>query len=181
MWCYSTSLKIMLKKIFYAIILFGYEKVNLQDKFFYLVKLVLTFAPIAFVLNYIGAWYKDNEQFFNFVLIALSINIVIGAWYHFKNKTFKWSEFWKRNSTMWLVLLPVYILLEMLRVTAGDNIIGETFKIVIELSTLLYPTSKALKNIYILSNKQFPPQFIMDRIYNFEKSGDVKDLFPDKN
>jgi hypothetical protein len=55
--------------------------------------------------------------------------------------------------------------------------VGESFKILIQVVTLLYPVSKVLKNIYILSNKQFPPAFIMDKIYNFEKNGDLKDLF----
>lgn len=78
---------------------------------------------------------------------------------------------------MWAVLIPVYTLLEMLRLTAGDNMIGEGFKVVIQITTLLYPISKALKNFYILSNKQFPPQFIMNKIYNFEKTGDIKEFF----
>ena len=76
------------------------------------------------------------------------------------------------------VLIVVYFLLEMLRLTMGENVIGEGFRSVIQVSTLLYPSSKALKNLYILSNKQFPPKFIMERLYKFEQTGDLKDLYP---
>ena len=70
---------------------------------------------------------------------------------------------------------------QKLRITIGDNFISEGFGTIIQISTLLYPTSKALKNLFILSNNQFPPAFIMERLYNFEKTGNLKDLFPDNN
>ena len=82
---------------------------------------------------------------------------------------------------MTTILFLAYTMLEMLRRTIGDNFISEGFGIIIQISTLLYPTSKALKNLFILSNKQFPPAFIMERLYNFEKTGNLKDLFPENN
>lgn len=177
MWCYTLPLKIMFKKIFFTIILVADEKPTYYEKLAYLFKLIMTFAPIAFMLESFNLWYIDNKQFFSFVLGALLINMFVGAWYHRKMKTFSWELFLKRNALMWAVLIPVYALLEMLRLTAGDNMIGEGFKVVIQITTLLYPISKALKNFYILSNKQFPPQFIMNKIYNFEKTGDLKEFF----
>ena len=67
-----------------------------------------------------------------------------------------------------------------MRLIAGDNLAGEVFKVTIQIATILYPASKILKNIYVLSNKQYPPSFIMDKIYKFEKDGNVKDLFNKK-
>ena len=81
---------------------------------------------------------------------------------------------------MWMVLIITYILLEMLRLTAGNNLVGEGFKVLIQITTLLYPISKALKNIYVWSEKQFPPQFIMDKIYKFEQTGDLEELLNKK-
>jgi hypothetical protein len=108
--------------------------------------------------------------------------MVVGAIFHNKMGTFNWVELFKKNILMWVVLIVVYAMLEMLRLTAGNNFVGESFKILIQVLTLLYPVSKVLKNIYILSNKQFPPAFIMDKIYNFEKNGDLNELFDtDKN
>lgn len=76
------------------------------------------------------------------------------------------------------VIIFGYTMLEMLKIRMGDNMLAQGFGITIEISTLLYPGSKVLKNLYILSNKQFPPAFIMERLYNFEKSGNLKDLLP---
>jgi hypothetical protein len=68
-------------------------------------------------------------------------------------------------------------MLEMLRYTAGDNLAGEIFRILIQTTTLLYPTSKVLKNVFIITKGKYPPKFLMDRLYNFEKNGDLNDFF----
>ena len=78
---------------------------------------------------------------------------------------------------MTFIVIIGYVMLEMLRYTAGDNLAGEIFRILIQISTLLFPISKVLKNIFILSKGKYPPKFFMQRLYNFEKTGDLKDLF----
>lgn len=180
MWCYNLPLKVMLKKIFFTIILLAGERPSIQDKINYLIKLIITFAPIAILLEGFNLWYTDNRQFFNFVMAALFLNTLVGVFYHIKMHSFNWVQFFRKNGIMWCVLIITYVLLEMIRLTAGNNIVGEGFKVLIQITTLLYPISKALKNIYILSEKQFPPQFIMDRIYKFEKSGNLDDLIDKK-
>ena len=110
MWCYTLPLKIMFKKIFFTIILVADEKPTYYEKLAYLFKLIMTFAPIAFMLESFNLWYIDNKQFFSFVLGALLINMLVGAWYHRKMKTFSWELFLKRNALMWAVLIPVYAL-----------------------------------------------------------------------
>jgi len=174
-------LKLHLLKIFYSAILLSTDKPSFIEKVQYWAKVLLASAPVVAVLERLGFWYDSNSQFFRFVLIALLINMGVGLWYHLKMKTFSWKEFFSRNILMFVNVLLVYVLLDMLRITAGDNIIGETFKVLIQVTTLLWPASKALKNIYILNQKKFPPAFIMDRLYNFEKNGNIKDLFNDKN
>src|SRR5690606_16330533 len=86
-----------------------------------------------------------------------------------------------KNIEMACVVIVVYIMLEMLRYTAGDNIAGEAFKILIQITTLLYPTSKVLKNVHIITSGRYPPKFIMRRLYNFEKNGDLSDFFNNKD
>lgn len=181
MWCEFITVNTMFKKLLYSIILLSANKPTITEKIQYWIKLLLTFAPIAIVLKAIDVWYQNNEQFFSFILVTLVINMAVGIRFHLKMNTFDWEHFLKKNSSMFFILVVVYALLEMLRITAGDNIVGEGFKILIQISTLLYPASKALKNAYILSNKTFPPSFIMDKIYKFEKTGNVKDLLDTKN
>lgn len=147
------------------------------EKLHYLIGLIVTFGPIAYILDGLNLWFENNQQFSSFVIICLLVNLLVGVRYHNKMRTFCWKEFFIKNIEMWVILVLVYGLLEMLRITAGNNIVGEGFKVLIQVMTLLYPISKALKNIYILSNKKFPPSFIMDKIYTFEKNGDLNNLF----
>jgi hypothetical protein len=171
-----------IKETLCRIILLVDSRPSFSDKLSYLFQVVGTFAPIAYLLDGLNFWFKTNQQFSSFILICLLVNMVVGAFFHQKMGTFNWVELFKKNVLMWVVLIVVYAMLEMLRLTAGNNFVGESFKILIQVVTLLYPISKVLKNIYILSNKQFPPAFIMDKIYNFEKNGDLNDLFDtDKN
>ncbi len=171
----------MIKKLFFSLILLNSEKPTFFEKVGYWLKLMLASAPIVAALEYFELWYKNNSQFFSFVLCALALNMGVGLRYHLVMKTFSWKEFFSRNIAMFINVLVVYVLLDMLRITAGDNIIGETFKVLVQVTTLLYPVSKALKNIYILNQKKFPPAFIMERIYQFEKNGNVKELFNQKD
>lgn len=166
-----------MKKILCHIVLLADNRPSFIEKITYFFSVIATLTPVAFVLDGLNLWFKTNQQFSSFVLICLLVNLFVGARFHYKMNTFSWKQLLTRNSEMWVVLIVVYALLEMLRLTAGNNFVGEGFKIMIQVMTLLYPISKALKNIYILSNKQFPPAFIMDKIYNFEKTGDIKDLF----
>lgn len=166
-----------IKETLCRIILLVDSRPTFTDKLSYFFQVVATFAPIAYLLDGLNFWFKTNQQFSSFILICLVVNMVVGAIFHNKMGTFDWVELFKKNVLMWVVLIVVYGMLEMLRLTAGNNFVGESFKILIQVVTLLYPVSKVLKNIYILSNKQFPPAFIMDKIYNFEKNGDLNELF----
>lgn len=166
-----------IKETLCRIILLVDNRPTLTDKIAYFFQVIGTFAPIAYLLDGINFWFKTNQQFSSFILICLVVNMIVGAVFHNKMGSFNWVEMFKKNVLMWVVLIVVYAMLEMLRLTAGQNVVGETFKILIQVTTLLYPVSKVLKNIYILSNKQFPPAFIMDKIYNFEKNGNINELF----
>lgn len=171
----------MIKKLFARVVLLTDATPTLYEKAKYLGLAVIQFAPIAFLLKSIGMWIQDNAQFGLFMCIALVINMVVGIRYHLKFKTFRFKQFLLKNGEMGLVIVIVYTMLEMLRYTAGDNLAGELFRILIQITTLLYPTSKVFKNVYILTKGQYPPRFIMKRLYNFEKHGDMEGLFKTKN
>lgn len=167
----------MIKRAVSQIILLSADKPTIFEKLVYFGSLIIRIGPIAYLLDGFNFWFQTNQQFSSFVLICLLANMIVGGIFHKKMHTFSWKEALKKNIGMWIILIIVYVLLEILRITVGDNVVGEGFKVLIQITTLMWPVSKALKNIYILSEKQFPPSFIMDRVYNFEKTGSVKDLF----
>ncbi|WP_395051132.1 hypothetical protein [Flavobacterium sp.] len=166
-----------IKETLCRIILLVDSRPTFTEKATYFFNLIGTFGPMAYVMDGLDFWFRNNQQFSSFILICLMVNMIVGVIYHHKMGSFDFVEMFKKNVLIWFVLIVVYMMLEMLRLTAGNNFVGEGFKIIIQVTTLLYPISKVLKNVYVLSNKQFPPAFIMDRIYNFEKNGDLNDLF----
>jgi hypothetical protein len=176
MWCHFVKASVMFKKIYYSMILSASNELKPMDHLQYIGKLILTFAPIAYFLDTLGVWFDKNTQFFSFLMYSLLINVVVGIWYHHKAKTFSWNDFFIKNIKMWFIILLAYPPLEFLRLSAGDNAIADVFKIAIQIATLLLPISKVMKNIYILSNKQYPPAWLMERLYNFERSGNVEEL-----
>lgn len=169
-----------MKRIFYSLILAADHGSPLTSRLNYLFMSIVKLAPIAFLLDLMNWWFTENKQFGTFLSIAILVNMVVGVVKHLKYRTFDFKLFFSRNFMMVFVVCTVYIMLEMLRYTAGDNIAGEIFRVLIQVTTLMYPASKVFKNSYILSNGKYPPEFIMQRLYNFEKNGDLNDLFKAK-
>lgn len=166
-----------MKRTIARLMLISDKVTDFGDRLKYWFSTFIHFAPVAFVLEQIEWWFSENRQFGTFMCIALIVNMVVGAWHHVRNKTFCFKDFFLKNLEMCTVVVIGYIMLEMLRYTAGDNIAGELFRVSIQVMTLLYPTSKVLKNIFIISKGKYPPEFIMKRLYSFERNGDLSKLF----
>lgn len=171
----------LLRKVFCGILLLSDKHPTFTEKLIYYISIIGTLSPVIYIAEGLNLWLSNNKQFVSFVICSVLVNMIVGAYFHKKNKTFSWELLLKRNSLMVLVLLTTYTMLEMLRLTAGNSIFAESFRIVIQISTLLYPISKILKNLYILSNKQFPPAFVMEKLYNFEKTGNLNELLKTDN
>lgn len=170
-------MKIFLLKIYSSVILIGAKNPTLYEKFWYFVKIVGAFGPVVALLDALRLWFNSNSNFMAGVLVALLINMGVGWWFHKKNGTFSWKEFVKGNIKMFCGVLVLYFLLELLRSAAGDGVVGEGFKIVVQVATMIWPVSKALKNLHLIFERKFPPAFIMDRFYTFEKTGRLTDLY----
>jgi len=168
---------LFLQKVYVWLMLLTTNKPTFWDKLAYLGKLIATFGPIVALLEALRLWFVSNQTFIGGVILALIINMGVGLWYHAKAGTFSWKAFMLGNIKMFSGVMLMYIMLELLRSAAGATVISESFKIVVQTTTMLWPVSKSLKNLYIIHEKKFPPAFIMERLYNFEKNGNLKDLF----
>lgn len=167
----------MLLKILARFVLIGDSSVGIFDRIKYALMVIGSFAPVAYVLNFLDLWIQDNHQFTLFISASLFINAVIGAVAHLKGGTFSYPRFIYGNLLMILIVVSGGFTLDMFRMTVGDNMVGDGFRLFLQVTTLMYPCSKIFKNIFILSNGKFPPEEVMKRIYNFEKNGDLKAFF----
>lgn len=153
------------------------KEITFADRLRYIWNALIHFAPVAALLSAVGLWYTNNRQFGSFLIGALVANAVIGGVRHFKFDTFNLWKCFCKNLELAAMVLIVFYLLEMLRLTLGDNIAGNSFKVLIQVMSLMYPISKSLKNIFILSKGKYPPEFLMTKLYNFEKNGDLSQFF----
>lgn len=175
-------MKNLAQSLFYEIILFASERPTFVEKSTYQAKWLLISVPFGIFFDEINYWFDSHASFVVFMMIALFINMIAGAWRHFKFNTFSLGMLIKKNLELFFILIFTYACLHTLDRIAGETFTGEYFQIVIQLSTILFPVSKVLKNIYLISSGRFPPYFIMDRIYKFKKTGNPNELLKtDKN
>lgn len=170
-------MKTLMLKILARFILVSDETLSIFERIKYVVLSIASFAPVAYGLNFFNLWFQDNVQFSFFVSLSLLLNAIVGAVTHIHAKTFCFKEFLLGNFMMAFIVICGALTLEMLRMTLGSNILGDGFRVLLQVTTLLYPCSKIMKNIFILSGGKFPPEYMMRKIYNFEKNGDLRVLF----
>jgi len=166
----------MIKHIFFRFILISYKKTLFIDKINFFFQSLIAASPVVFLLNNLGLWFEKNIQFCSFYIAAIIINMIVGAIYHRIYDTFCWKEMRKKNFGLIAGTIVSYAMLEMISLIIGENAIGQTFRITIQLMTLMYPISKIMRNIFILSDKKYPPAALMERIYKFEKTMNPSDL-----
>ena len=156
------------------VLLYAYDKqIALRDRLYYLWHTLSTCAPIVVLANYFYAWQQTHQAFIIALVVALSVNLVIGALYHIRNHSFSWRALLIKNAQMLGVVAAVYLLLDLLRETST----GEVFESTLQMMTLLYPVSKAIKNIFVLTHGKYPPSWVIKALYNYEKEGKLKEFF----
>ena len=77
------------------------------------------------------------------------------------------------------VMLLVYPMMDQIANIVTVDLIKQPIIITLQVATAIYPASKCLKNCYVLSNGKFPPEWLMNKVYNFEKTGNIKDFLKD--
>ena len=142
-----------------------------------LLEVIFKSAPFMIVYLFFVDWYGSNQVFAVSIGTALLVNMLVGARCHWKDGTFSIKEMLKKEIEMMMVVSFAYISLKVLTAPLNESFAGYMFKTSIEFVSILYPVSKTLKNIFIITNGKHPPAFIMKALYNYEKEGKLKDFF----
>lgn len=154
---------------------------SLSDRMEYFFEVVLKSAPLLFLYGFFSEWYEENELFAISISTALLANLFFGARFHWIKGTFDLGKMLWKNFEMLVVVTGVYLLLGALSTPLGESMIGIAFERTIEFITILYPASKALRNVFILTGGKHPPEFIIKALYQYEKDGKLKDFFDSIN
>ena len=180
-WFLKAKMKIAIWATPIVLLFYFDEKIHLRDRVYYFFIAFFKSIPLLMLYSYFSIWKDKNEFFYAGICTALLINALVGGVYHFKTGTFDIKEFLVKNTEMVFIIVAVYISLSLLNIPLDESEMGKIFKSVVQLTTLLYPVSKILKNAFILTNGKFPPQFIMKALYNYEREGKLKDFFDEIN
>lgn len=129
-----------------------------------------------------AGWYIDNAAFISFVLIAICIDAIVGAWVHYIKHDFNFRKLFWGFATKTMVLVFGYVLFEMIHQIVQDvEIIATYFKVTLQLVVMLYPAGSVLGNISYLTNGKFPPIGWMKRLERFNLEGNIEILKPNKD
>lgn len=153
------------------------DKIQIRDRIYYFFIAFFKSIPLLMLYSYFSVWREKNELFFVGISFILFLNMVVGAIYHAKAGTFDIKHFLTGNATIMLVITVVYISLSVLSIPINETETGKIFQSVVQFMTLMYPVSKIVKNVFVLTGGKYPPQFIMKTLYNYEREGKLKDFF----
>ena len=142
--------------------------IALRDRLYYLGQVLLHSTPFMLLCSYLLSWRQAHQAF---------VNILIGAAYHLRYHSFSLRALLLKNAQMLSVIAAVYILLALLEVPLSQTTTGEVFENTLQLMTLLYPVSKAIKNIFVLTHGKYPPAWVIKALYNYEREGKLKEFF----
>ena len=163
-------------KVFYNLILFAQKDLETSKRVEAFYESYKWVSPFAFVMGLINAWYMENTEFTLAVIVIIFINMVLGGIMHFMKGHFKWEALIVKTIKMVVVVGVTYAVLEMTIRFAGDGFLIQGFRAAIQVATLLYPAAKIMKQVFVLSNGEHPPQWIMQKLYNFQENGDLKEF-----
>lgn len=163
---------------FTPVILLFTTKIKLTEKerVFFFVESFFKLAPIAFLINSAFNWHNEHEAFLYGLYGIMAVNAFIGVLTHRKLKTLDVGEFAKSTLITIVVVFGVYFSLDQMNNSIPDGLLSVGFSSSVQILTLLFPIAKIMRNSFILTNGKFPPEFLIEKLYNYERDGNIKEF-----
>lgn len=168
------AIKLFFLKAYFTVALVYDQNLPPLDRSLNFLKTLLAFGPIVFILEKINIWFDTHQGFVIGVVVLILLNMVFGGIVYRRKKEFDWKTLLMKTNEMMVILILSYFTLEIILSVAGESDIVTAFRISIQVSTLLYPGSKILKNLFIFSKGKYPPKWLMTKVYNFQENGDLQ-------
>lgn len=130
-------------------------------------------SPFILIWQYALGLAVDQALFIGWWSLIMLFNALVGIVTHLKLKTFDWKEFLLNNAIMIILTIAVYWSTIGLVETA-NNAVTNSLTTALQVATLVYPISKIFKNAHILTNGVFPPEWIVRKLFDFDKNGNLK-------
>jgi len=176
-WLLKAKIKIAIWATPLVLLFYFDERIHLRDRVYYF--FIAFFKSVPLLLLY-ASFSTDREQnaiFYASIGMVLLLDMLAGAWYHFKKGDFDFVDLFKGTITKMLLVAIAFISLSILNIPLSRTDVGRAFEITIQMISLLYPVKDIVKNLFVLSNGKFPPEFFMKALYNYEKSGKLREFY----
>nr|DAN52557.1 MAG TPA: hypothetical protein [Caudoviricetes sp.] len=180
-WFLKAKMKVAIWATPIVLLFYFDDKIHIRDRVYYFFIAFFKSIPLLMLYSYFTVWKEKNELFFVGISFILFLNMVVGATYHAKAGSFDIKQFLYGNISVMLVISVVYISLSVLSIPLNESEMGKMFQSILQFMTLMYPVSKIVKNVFVLTGGKYPPQFIMKALYNYEREGKLKDFFDEIN
>lgn len=177
----KTRIKIALVIVPLVLLFTSKAKISWHDRLEYFFEVALKSVPFLFLYSFLSEWYEENQLFAISISTSLLVNLLVGARFHWVKGSFDLGTMLWKNLEMLVVVTGVYLLLGALSTPLGESMAGIAFKKTVEFITILYPVSKSLRNVFILTGGKHPPEFVIKALYQYEKDGKLKDFFDNIN
>ena len=136
-------------------------------------------APFAFLMKLLTDYVFPVELFIKFFFIGLISDTVLGAYRHWKERSFSGDELFRgmleKLGLSFMGMAMVKALIEMPNLMGELNIVAIWF---LHIAIILYIGGSVLANMYIISKGKFPPPILMKRFDKFSETLNPDDLLP---
>lgn len=176
-WLLKAKIKIAIWATPLVLLFYFDERIHLRDRVYYFFIAFFKSVPLLLLYAYFSTDREQNAIFYASIGMVLLLDMLAGAWYHFKKGDFDFVDLFKGTITKMLLVAIAFISLSILNIPLSRTDVGRAFEITIQMISLLYPVKDIVKNLFVLSNGKFPPEFFMKALYNYEKSGKLREFY----
>lgn len=171
------NIKNVITIFFFNVLILSDKSFKKIERFISWCKVNLILTPLAYLIEGIGLWLNDNHVFVTLSFVCIVINAIYGMCvHHFILKDFSWIKFFAKTIIMLTAVILTYSVLEIILILAKQSTATDLARITIQISVIIYPISKILKNIHISTGGEFPAEWLMKKIYNYNKEPNLSKL-----
>lgn len=137
--------------------------------------------PISLFESLTG-WAINNQIFLSLVFLAIAIDHILGTFVHWSiKKDFSAKKNLYGLLTKGFAVCAGYVLFEMIHQIVDDvQFVATYFKVILQLTVMLYPVMSALRNLSLITEGKFPPAIWFAKLEGFTKDLSLKH-FKDEN
>lgn len=143
-------------------------------------------TPLVYFIGYlfgiIDRLILSEHDFMFVLLISIILDTFLGVYKHWKYSTMDAKKLVAKTFEKLLLVMIGMALFNSFAYSMKKHAdLISYYDMMAQLILLSYPIFNAWKNVYLLSDKRFPPKWVMDRFTKFNQTGEIKQFYEQNN